>query len=107
MTVKQLIAYVGLLLMILGLIMYIVFREPTIVVAAENEQVQRDSIQLLLNQVSDRDSLIVSRDVKIDSLELADKPKNQQYVKTVQFINNPSVPIRSLDSIVRAIISDK
>lgn len=104
MTAKQLIAFGALLLIILGLGLYIIFRKPTITVD-DNVQLNayKDSLNILWKKIDSKDSEIAKRDRKIDSLDNVDKTNNYYYHETIQYINNPRTSLSSLDSIVRSI----
>lgn len=104
MTAKQLLAFGALLLIILGLGLYIIFRKPAPTVD-DNSQLNayKDSLNILWKKIDSKDSAIAKRDRKIDSLDKVDKTNNYYYHETIQYINNPHTSIRSLDSIVRSI----
>ena len=103
MTAKQLIAFGVLLLIILGLGLYIIFRKPTDTVDTSKLDAYKDSLNILWEKIDSKDSAIAKRDRKIDSLDNVDKTNNYYYHETIQYINNPHTSIRSLDSIIRSI----
>lgn len=100
---KQYIAFGVLLLVILILSIYIVVRKPETIIEKGDTKIQKDSIQLLLKTVKERNKEVADRDSIIEALNKADLLKEKQYVKEIQYINNPNTPMRSLDSIVRSI----
>ena len=103
MTAKQLIAFGSLLLIILGLSLYIIFRKPVPTVDSSKLDAYKDSLNILWKKIDSKDSAIAKRDRKIDSLDNVDKTNNYYYHETIQLINNPHTSLRSLDSIVRSI----
>ena len=103
MTAKQFIAFGSLLLIILGLSLFIIFRKPTDIVDTSKLDAYKDSLNILWKKNIEKDSSIAKRDRKIDSLDKVDKTNNYYYHETIQYINNPHTSIRSLDSIVRSI----
>lgn len=104
MTYKQAIAYGSLFLTILVLIAILIFRKPVIVDNNDELQVYKDSITTILNGVEPRDAIILKRNAIIDSLTtIVETKQDKEYVKSIQYINNPAIPIRELDSIVRSI----
>lgn len=107
MTAKQLIAFGSLFLIILALIIYIVFKKPVKIIDNSQLDVYKDSITNILKISSDKDIVILKREKYIDSLESIDHKKNIKYYETIKYINNPNIPIRILDSIVRSIILPK
>jgi hypothetical protein len=103
MTAKQLIAFGALLLIILGLFLYIIFRKPAPTVDTSKLDAYKDSLNILWKKIDSKDSAIAKRDRKIDSLDNVDKTNNYYYHETIQYINNPHTSLSSLDSIVRSI----
>jgi peptidoglycan hydrolase CwlO-like protein len=104
MTAKQLIAFGALLLIILALGLYIIFRSPAPTVDDNSRlNAYKDSLNILWKKLDSKDLEIAKRDRKIDSLDNIDKTNNYYYHETIQYINNPHTSLSSLDSIVRSI----
>lgn len=103
MTAKQLLAFGSLLLIILGLSLYIIFKKPSVVTDDSVLNRYKDSLNILWKKIELKDSAIARRDKKLDSLDKIDKVNNYYYHETIQYINNPNTTLRGLDSIVRSI----
>jgi len=95
------ILFITCLLIILGLILFIIFRKPTIIVAPDNKiELIRDSITLLTVRIENEKIKSLRYKEIVDSLEGIPPKIKFIYNDQKKFVK--SATVKQLDSIVRA-----
>jgi hypothetical protein len=96
MKINQIISWI----IVLILVFILIFKNPQ-TIDISDEQPYRDSINLLLEQISERDCVIIQREFIIDSLTFVKSKNHKEYVTIFKYINRDNITHSELDSIVR------